>query len=477
MADIFVPTVEDRQDAFASCVESLNNGDVSAVANDRPVLINYLLGLPAEEAAGLRIVEGANIVHLAPAISQQADPTLQSLLQTAYANALRDPLFYYPAVNKYFEADHEHQDEVLYNDSLNLVTFGIVIGYFSILVIVGIVHCVKGGGLRRVFLRYKRGARGLNNLVTMEKALAKTHINRKVSRRDTVTKKQLSSADNFSTEEQIQMIFEGIDLDGKGYIKSDDVMQLIRSVVNSQGLNTKSDNAKEGLDNVLQIKRFLRHTIESDLDGKVYLDEFRIAYLTTLKMPSARRLLFAVTALPAKAVTTSVTHQQKALRNKFGDGDGSRDVVAHIASIQSQITTLQQNMLLLKAKGSDVELTDRYQLKPRQPKASPRDHSVVHMQQTTNTIHANISKAKLVVPHRPPTKVPHTKSMLPARTVVNVDDAARQTTLKQPAGSADQRMADVKTKEAPSLLTPTASDDAGLNPTATSVKVVRLEFR
>ena len=55
-------------------MESLNNGDVSAVANDRPVLINYLLGLPAEEAAGLRIVEGANIVHLAPAISQQADP-------------------------------------------------------------------------------------------------------------------------------------------------------------------------------------------------------------------------------------------------------------------------------------------------------------------------------------------------------------------------------------------------------------------
>lgn len=41
---------------------------------------------------------------------------------------------------------HEHEDEVLYNDSLNLVAFGIVIGYFSVLVIVGIVHCVKGGG-------------------------------------------------------------------------------------------------------------------------------------------------------------------------------------------------------------------------------------------------------------------------------------------------------------------------------------------
>lgn len=72
--NIFVPAVEDRRDAFVSCVESLKSGEASAVANDRPVLVNYLLGLPSEEADGLRIVEGANIIHLAPAISQQADP-------------------------------------------------------------------------------------------------------------------------------------------------------------------------------------------------------------------------------------------------------------------------------------------------------------------------------------------------------------------------------------------------------------------
>lgn len=202
-------------------------------------------------------------------------------------------------------------------------------------------------------------------------------------------------------------------------------------------------------------------------------------------MPSARRLLFAVTALPATAASVSVVHEHSDRRNKFGDGDGSHDVVTHIASIQTQLAALQKSMLKLKAKGTDIELADRYRYhpKPRQPKAKQEDESVVQIDKTYNTAHATISKDdKLVLPRQPRTKLPRTESMLPARTVVSIDDdTAKRATLRQPALRAE----DVEAMEGPSLQTPisnsirdqqqTASDDARRpNPiVSSSVNMVR----
>ena len=46
-----------------------------------------------------------------------------------------------------FGAEQESADDVVaYDGSVNLVLMGVVVGYFGLLILVGIVHCIRSGG-------------------------------------------------------------------------------------------------------------------------------------------------------------------------------------------------------------------------------------------------------------------------------------------------------------------------------------------